>query len=122
MDIIERIAEARIQEAIERGELNGLPGEGKPLALEDDRMIPAELRVAYRVLKNAGLLPPELELRREIRRVEELIHMAVDADARRRARLKLDLLRAQLAQRRGHEPLYDDPAYRERVLDRLDRG
>ena len=60
MDPLTAIAERRIQEAIERGEFDDLPGKGKPLHLgEDDRSVPEELRMAYRMLKNAGLLPPE---------------------------------------------------------------
>ena len=34
MNLLDQIAEARIQEAIDRGELRGLPGEGQPLRLE----------------------------------------------------------------------------------------
>ena len=60
MNPIDQLAEARIQEAIDRGELRGLPGEGRPLQLDDDSAIPEELRAAYRLLKNAGFLPPEL--------------------------------------------------------------
>jgi hypothetical protein len=61
MNPIDQIAETRIREAIERGELSGLPGEGRPLQLDDDSAIPEELRAAYRILKNAGFLPPELQ-------------------------------------------------------------
>lgn len=61
MNLLDHIAKARIQEAIDRGELRGLPGEGQPLCLEDDSAIPEDLRAAYRLLKNAGFLPPELQ-------------------------------------------------------------
>jgi len=59
---LERLAEERIRDAIQRGEFDNLPGRGKPLNLEDDRHIPDDLRLAYKVLKNADCLPPELEL------------------------------------------------------------
>jgi hypothetical protein len=52
--------EKRIEEAAAKGELSGLPGEGRPLDLDDDAMVPPELRVAYRIVRNAGFLPPEL--------------------------------------------------------------
>ncbi|RME59693.1 DUF1992 domain-containing protein, partial [Candidatus Parcubacteria bacterium] len=53
MGIIETIAEQRIREAQARGELDDLPGAGKPLALEEDNpFVPPELRMAYKVLKN----------------------------------------------------------------------
>jgi hypothetical protein len=58
---LDAIAERRIREAQERGELDDLPGAGAPLALDDDALIPEDLRAAYRVLKNSGFLPPELD-------------------------------------------------------------
>ena len=62
---LERVAEKRINEAIQRGEFDNLPGSGEPLNLEDDRQIPDDLRLAYKVLRNADCLPPELELKKE---------------------------------------------------------
>jgi len=49
--------EQRILQAIKYGEFDDLPGSGKPLDLEDDRLIPEELRLAHRILKNAGYVP-----------------------------------------------------------------
>ncbi len=63
--LIDQIAERRIQEAMEAGKLDDLPGKGKPLQLDDDSLVPEELRMAYRILKNAGYLPPELEDRKQ---------------------------------------------------------
>lgn len=62
---LNELVEQRIREAMRKGELSGLPGEGKPLALDDDAMVPEELRVAHRILKNAGYAPPEVEALRE---------------------------------------------------------
>ena len=61
---VEKIAERRIVEAMEHGEFDNLPGAGRPLNLDDDAGIPESLRMAYRVMKNAGVLPPEIDLRR----------------------------------------------------------
>lgn len=63
------IVERRIAEAMARGEFDRLPGAGKPLALDDDPLVPEEMRVAYRILKNAGFVPPELERLAEINRL-----------------------------------------------------
>jgi len=53
---LELIAERRLEEAIERGEFDDLPGAGLPLDLDDmDASLPEELRLAYRILKNAGM-------------------------------------------------------------------
>jgi len=59
--MLESIAERRIGEAVANGELDNLPGAGKPLELDDDPLVPEELRLAYRILKNAGYVPPEIE-------------------------------------------------------------
>ena len=96
MNLLDQIAEARIQEAIDRGELRDLPGEGQPLRLEDDSAIPEELRAAYRLLKNAGFLPPELQLRRDVREAEHLLQQLPESD-RSRARARLELLQLRLA-------------------------
>ena len=56
---IQSLVDARIEEARLRGEFDNLPGAGKPLP-EEDMSVPEELRLAHRLLKNAGVLPPEL--------------------------------------------------------------
>lgn len=100
MDVLARIGERRIAEAVERGELDHNPLAGRPLPLEDLDKVPAELRGAYTVLKNAGALPPELEARKEILGLQALLHACtrdtdLDACRLRLARLQLhaDLLR-----------------------------
>ncbi|MGB7180446.1 MAG: DUF1992 domain-containing protein [Burkholderiaceae bacterium] len=57
---LNRLVESRIEQARDDGEFDNLPGAGKPLQLDDDSMVPEELRVVYRVLKNAGFVPPEV--------------------------------------------------------------
>jgi len=59
MLIFELIAERRIAEAVARGELDNLPGAGRPLDLDDDPLVPEDLRLAFRILKNAGFVPSE---------------------------------------------------------------
>lgn len=73
-----KIAEQRIKEALEKGEFDNLPGRGEPLKFEDDSRVPEDLRMAYKVLKNADCLPPELELRKEIRQMEDLLESIPD--------------------------------------------
>ena len=60
--MLDFLAEQRVSEAISRGELDNLPGAGRPLDLDEDPLIPEELRAAYRILKNAGYVPPALEI------------------------------------------------------------
>lgn len=53
-------------------------GAGKPLVLDDDRLVPEALRVAYRVLKNAGYVPPEVEQLKELRELTRYIEATPD--------------------------------------------
>lgn len=65
MWLLDQWAERHILDAMRKGELDNLPGTGERLALDDDSHVPAELRAGYRLLKNSGCLPPELEQRKE---------------------------------------------------------
>ena len=96
MNAFDWIAEQRIAEAIARGELDDLPGAGKPLALDDDALVAPDVRMAYRVLRNAGFVPPEIEERREAASLRVLIGAAVDERERRRAAARLALLEMRL--------------------------
>jgi hypothetical protein len=84
------IAEKKIAEAISRGELDDLPGRGRPLDLDDDALVPEDLRLAYRILKNAGFVPPEVQALNEIAELERLA--GLDSKAAR----KLALLRTKI--------------------------
>ena len=118
--IFEKIAEQRIQEAMERGEFDNLPGAGKPLTLEDDSHLPADLRIAYKILKNADCLPPELELRKEIRTTEELLSGIQDTQEKYRQMKKLNYLILKLNTMRRVSPLLEEhQVYYPKVLDRL---
>jgi hypothetical protein len=120
MDIVDKLAEAHIQEALERGELSNLQGEGKPLQLDDDTLVPQHLRAGYRLLKNAGFLPMDLMLRREIHQVEQLLTQIPDSAGRNRARARLDLLRLQLEAYRGRDSnLQLEDYYQSKLIERL---
>ena len=88
--MLEFIAEQRIAEAIAKGELDDLPGAGRPLDLDDDAHVPEELRLAYRILRNAGYVPPEVETLNQIAQLERIA--VGDATAMN----KLMLLRAKI--------------------------
>jgi hypothetical protein len=104
MSIFARIAEARIQEAMDRGDFDALPGSGKPLQLEDMSHVPSHLRLGYKVLRNAGVAPPEVELRREVYRLDRQIAETRDPEALaelRRRRRDSDLSLAIMMERRA---------------------
>jgi len=91
------LAERRIEEALARGEFDDLPGAGRPLELDDDPLVPEGLRVAYRILKNAGYVPPEVQTLNQIAALERLIARDdVDAAAQAKAAKKLALLRTRI--------------------------
>lgn len=118
MWLLDQIAEARIAEAMERGEFDNLPGAGKPLELDDDSMVPEGLRVAYRILKNAGYVPEEVLIRNEIRQVEDLLWRTHDGDERQQARKRLEVLMLRLSLARGgRRNLQIEAAYFEKLLD-----
>jgi hypothetical protein len=120
LSFLEQIAEQRIDEAMARGDFDRLPGLGKPLQLDDDSHIPPELRVAYRILKNAGMVPPEVELRRDIASAEGLLLAATSHEEREAAGRKLEYLLTRLSMsRRGLRNLLLESEYREQLARKL---
>ena len=120
---LERIAEERIREAVRRGEFENLPGRGKPLKLEDDRHIPDDLRLAYKVLKNADCLPPELELKKEIRTSEELLGSLEDEGEKYRQIKKINFLVMKLnMMRKGSVCWEEKQRYYEKLCETLGGG
>jgi hypothetical protein len=75
-NIFRLVAERRIQEAIDDGKFDNLPGKGKPINLEEDMSSPPHLRVANRILKNAGVLPDWMQLDADIDRERESLKKA----------------------------------------------
>ena len=104
LSALDDIVERRIREAQQRGDFDHLPGTGKPLVLDDDLLVPEELRAANRVLKNAGFVPPEVEALRSVDELMQVVEAqaAEDAEERslRRAQRKMMALAIAL-ERRG---------------------
>jgi hypothetical protein len=120
MRAIRRIAEERIRQAVEEGQFDNLPGAGKPLDLEDDSWIPDDLRIAYRVLKNAGVTPPELEMRSEIMSLRSLID-SIDDDRERLKRIRELNYKLMCIHEMRRRPLtFDDfPEYERKISEKL---
>lgn len=116
----DRIAEQRIEAAIAKGEFDNLPGQGQPLNLEEDRLVAPEIRMAYRVLKNAGYVPEEIILRKEIAQVEKLLATLEEGEIRTRAIARLSLLSAKLGARRGAKENFSvEASYQQKVIERM---
>jgi hypothetical protein len=119
MNLVDSLVERKISEAIARGELSGLPGEGAPLEFDDDMLIPDHLSMANRILRNAGFVPPEMAVLREIRDLERRIEVLSHNDERGRALRKLQYLRLRLeASGRFWHVLHSASASSEKRLDR----
>ena len=121
--VLGRIAEERIIEAQRRGEFDNLPGHGKPLQLEDDSHIPEDLRLAYKVLKNANCLPPELELKREILATEQMLGRITDEGEKYLQLKKLNFLVMKLNMMRKSPVSWEEnQRYLEKIGEKLGGG
>ena len=117
---LELIAEAKIAEAVRAGAFDNLPGAGRPLDLEDDRMVPEESRLAYRILRNSGFVPAEIETRREAVSLRRLLAAATDDAEKSRAAARLTVIEMALEAARG-QGLPRVGAYRALLLARIGR-
>jgi hypothetical protein len=123
MDFFERVAENRILEALEAGLFDNLPGKGKPLLLEDESHIPPDLRMAYKIMKNADCLPPELEVRKEIVRLQDLVASMPDEAEKLKQMRRLNFFVMKLGMMRP-VPLHleEHELYTPKILERLESG
>jgi hypothetical protein len=87
---LDRIVDEMIREAMARGDFDNLPGAGKPQSLDSYFAAPEELRMAWSVLKNAGYLPEEVQLMKEIAALKEQLAAASDDAERTKLQRTLD--------------------------------
>ena len=119
MNFWEKLAEERIQQAVREGAFENLPGQGQPLALENDSHIDPELRLAYKALSMAGYVAPEVELRQQINHTHDLLHNAPDEKARCQAMERLNYLQMKLGSMRPGAPLLEDQLYSARLVEKF---
>jgi hypothetical protein len=121
MTALDAIVERRIAEAQARGEFENLPGAGAPLDLDDEALVPEELRAAYRILRNSGFLPPELAPHAELHEAEQLLLAAEDETGRTRLLARISHLVGRNPRRGGRGDLRIEQDYLERTAARLER-
>jgi hypothetical protein len=120
MEILRKIAEQRIREAINNGMFEKLSGSGRPLVFKDETWIPKDLRIAYRFLKNAGCIPLELERRNEILNLKNLLYTLDDDKERIKEIRELNFKLIQLnMMRKKPFNLEDFPEYENRIQEQL---
>ncbi|OGQ96669.1 MAG: hypothetical protein A2521_07355 [Deltaproteobacteria bacterium RIFOXYD12_FULL_57_12] len=123
IDAIRIIAERKIAEAIREGSFNTTALHGKPLPEENNGHVPADLRMAYKILKNAGFLPPEIETRKEIHQIQELLAVTSDEHVRLKQLKKLEVLLRKLSdQRQRPVNLEVDAEYYRKVAAKITVG
>ena len=91
------LAEQRIREALKQGHFDNLPNAGRPLNLDDYFSAPADLRMAYSILKNANCTPVEVELLNECARLKQAIATATDPASKQDFELALLDVQTRLA-------------------------
>jgi hypothetical protein len=104
MDFFSILSEQAIKKAMEDGEFDNLPGYGKPLVLEDLSGVPEELRMAYKLMKNAGFSPEENKIKQEMLSLESLMKNCKDPEEKEKLQKNLneELLRFnQMMSKRG---------------------
>ena len=119
--ILQTIAEERIREAQREGAFENLPGRGAPLQLEDDSAIPEELRMAYHVLRNAGMVPPEVQERKDIANLADMLEKGCDEHAKVSGMRRLEalVLHAKLRTGRNLALHAEEDRYLDQILERL---
>lgn len=123
MGLLDQLVEDRIRAAVARGDLRGLPGEGRPLCFDEDVLVPPELRMAYRVLRNGGGVPPEVLALREATGLAQSVAAEQDAGLRAAGLRRLEaLLQSLEAAGLGRTSTRVLAQYQEQVLARLATG
>jgi len=90
----DEIVETLIKEAQARGEFDDLPGKGKPIDLTEYFNTPEDVRVAQSMLKNAGMVPVEIDLMQDIVALKEAL--AATTDESEKHKIQKSLIEKQL--------------------------
>ena len=116
------LVEQRIRAAQRNGEFEDLQGSGKPIEFEDDSGIPEDLRMAYKMLKNADCTPPEIEVKKQILKTEDLLSGMQDSQEKYKAIKKLNYLIMKLNCLRRTSINMEEPQYTGQIIDRLSKS
>lgn len=120
MYIFEIIAERKIQQAMEEGQFDHLQNKGKPLVDDGMDMVPEDLRMAYKIMKNAGVVPEEIELRKGIVNLYELLNACADEAERKAIRAKISEKQLKyniIMESRGKK--ITDAGYMDKIMEKL---
>ncbi len=120
MYAFEIVAERKIVEAMERGEFDNNPLAGKPLPPDGLDNVSPELRMALKIMKNAGIVPEEIELRKQISSINDLLRICASDEEKVKLRVKLNEKQLRynmlMEKRTGRVFL---PEYHEKIMAKL---
>jgi hypothetical protein len=121
MSFWDKLIEERINQAARQGVFDNLPRSGQALKLEDDSHIAAELRLAHKILANAGYVPEEMEWRRQINQLEDLLPSMTDEKILCQAMRRLDYFKMKLENCRRLSPYLEEARYAAKLAEKFSR-
>jgi hypothetical protein len=120
LEAIRLIAERKISEAIKKGLLDTQGWRNRPLPMTYDNLVPEELRMAHKILKNAGYLPPEIEAKKEIQAIEDLLATCEDECTKVKQIKKLNYLVQKLNAMKGDAvSIESQEEYYRKIVERI---
>ena len=121
IDGFQKIVEERIKQSQRKGDFDNLEGHGQPLKFEDLN-VPEDLRMAYKILKNADCLPPEIEIKKEILQAEDMLANMEDTAEKYRLLKKINFLVMKFNTLRNGKIDFEIPQqYQAGLVDRLSK-
>jgi hypothetical protein len=105
MKKFDSLVELQIAEAMARGDFDNLPGQGQPLDLSEDPFTPEEHRMVNRIMKNSGIIPPEVQMLNEISQLRERLKNLESSSNDEREKLRKELHHKETAVRTAIEAL-----------------
>jgi hypothetical protein len=84
--VLRRLADKRIEDAMEEGKFDNLPGKGEPIEIDE---APADEKArmtwwALRIMRQGGFVPDEVRWRKSVDKMKAELHRATDEDAARK--------------------------------------
>ena len=120
MNILAYLAEQKISQAIAQGDLNSPKWKNKALPMEDECWVPDDLKMAYKILKNAGYVPAEVETRKEIHKLEQLIATTEDEHLRLKQMQKLNVLLMKIESAQGSQlNVANQDSYYQKIVESI---
>ncbi len=87
------LIDEQIQDAMRKGHFADLPGQGKPLKLDDDTHTPEHLRMAHKLMRDNNIVPDWMNQGKELDAAREKLLAEVKRAARLNAPSAIEAVR-----------------------------